>query len=72
MMEGKMVKGVIGMGLPKITINKKIWIPMLESPELFTKEQVMKGIPPVKPLIEQEGPVLFGKHENTFNPNTHV
>jgi hypothetical protein len=36
MLESPVLKKVLGVSLPKVEINKKIFIPKLDCPELFT------------------------------------
>jgi hypothetical protein len=45
MLESPMIKKVLGVSLPKIEINKKIWMPKLDNPELFTRENIVNGLP---------------------------
>jgi hypothetical protein len=69
-MENKMVKALMGKVLPNITVNNKIWIPMIDSPESLDISHIMKrSIPEIKKI---DGEVLYGTHEATFNPETHV
>ena len=47
MLESSVLKKVLGVSLPSININKKIFIPKLDNPELFTQENMRKidGLP---------------------------
>lgn len=70
MMENKVIKSLMGKVLPKITVNNKIWIPMIDAPESLEISNIMKrSIPEIKRI---DGEILFGDRENTFNPETHV
>ena len=70
LMENKVVKSLIGKILPNITVNNKIWIPMIDEPEsLDVSNIIKKSIPDIKKI---DGEILFGDREATFNPETHV
>jgi hypothetical protein len=40
LLENKVAKGLLGVVLPKIKVNNKIYVPMLDNPELFTKKDI--------------------------------
>lgn len=70
MMENKVIKSLMGKVLPNITVNNKIWIPMIDAPESLDISNIMKrSIPEIKRI---DGEILFGDRETTFNPETHV
>lgn len=48
MLESPVLKRVLGIALPKVEVNKKIYIPKLDHPEAFTQENMWKtdmGVP---------------------------
>ena len=47
MLESPMLKKVLGISLPKVEINKKIFIPKLDHSELFIQENMRRqdGLP---------------------------
>lgn len=38
LLESRYIKSVLGRFLPNIAVNKKIYIPMIDNPDLFTME----------------------------------
>jgi hypothetical protein len=42
LLENRYIRGVLKKFLPKISINRKIYVPMLDKPELFTLENLLK------------------------------
>ena len=71
MMEHKVISKMIAKMLPNIKVNEFIWVPFMEDQEALKIENILnKTIPEIKRV--QGGEVLFGDHEATFNPETHV
>jgi hypothetical protein len=70
LLENKVVKGMVGKTLPKININQKIWIPMIDNVEAFNMEHILSGKLPE--ISRVDGEVRFGDLESTYNPETHV
>jgi hypothetical protein len=43
LLENRYIRGVLKKFLPKIAINRKIYVPMLDTPEFFTHENLLKA-----------------------------
>jgi hypothetical protein len=70
LLENKVVKGMIGKTLPKINVNQKIWIPMIDNTDAFKIENILSG--KIPEISEVNGHIMYGSHEDTYNPETHV
>jgi hormone-sensitive lipase len=69
-LENKTIKALMGTVLPSIKVNNKIYIPMIDSPESLDITNIMnRTIPEIKRI---DGEILFGDHDSTYNPETHV